>query len=134
MSRKGAKSRTGVAGLRSAGTKVRGGIGRGRDAFAELEEQLEVRTRELAEAREHLAEALERQTATSEVLYHSFGGEVEVSSTPARMRDEPVEEGAAHFELRDHDVLIGLVRLVDEPGPMTTVGMPARANRPASVP
>ena len=28
----------------------------------------EARTRELAEAREHLAQALERQTATSEVL------------------------------------------------------------------
>ena len=31
----------------------------------------------------------------------------------ARIRDEPVEEGAARFELRDLDVLIGLVRLVD---------------------
>jgi two-component system, NtrC family, sensor kinase len=35
---------------------------------AELEKQLEVRSRELAEAREHLAEALEQQTATSEIL------------------------------------------------------------------
>ena len=34
----------------------------------ELETQLEVRTRELAETRKALAEALERQTATSEVL------------------------------------------------------------------
>jgi hypothetical protein len=34
----------------------------------ELEQKLEARTRELAEAREHLSEALEQQTATSEVL------------------------------------------------------------------
>jgi signal transduction histidine kinase len=36
---------------------------------AELERELETRTRELAEAREHLAEALARETATSEVLH-----------------------------------------------------------------
>src|SRR4029434_3235437 len=35
---------------------------------AELETQLEVRTRELAETRKALAEALEQQTATSDVL------------------------------------------------------------------
>jgi len=40
---------------------VRTRIGRGRNAFIELEKQLEARTRELAEARE-------QQTATSEVL------------------------------------------------------------------
>ena len=37
-------------------------------APAELERELETRTRELAEAREHLAEALEQQAATSDVL------------------------------------------------------------------
>jgi GAF domain-containing protein len=68
LSRKGAKSRTHVGGLRSTGTKARTRVSRGRNAFVELERQLEVRTRELAESREDLAEALEQQTATSEVL------------------------------------------------------------------
>jgi hypothetical protein len=35
---------------------------------AELKTQLEVRTRELAETRKALAEALEQQTATSQIL------------------------------------------------------------------
>jgi signal transduction histidine kinase len=78
-SRKGAKSRTRGRKLRSTGTKTRTRAGRipqshakleaGLTAHArELEKKLDERTSELAEARAHLSEALERQTATSEVL------------------------------------------------------------------
>ena len=59
MSSKGAESRTRGRNLRSTGTKARARAGR--EPHAELEQQLEACRRELAEA-------LEQQTATSEVL------------------------------------------------------------------
>ena len=65
MSRKGAKSQTRAGGLRSTGTKEGKRVGRNRQPRAELDETCK---RELAEARQQLAEALEQQTATSEVL------------------------------------------------------------------
>jgi hypothetical protein len=41
---------------------------RHRSSAADLQKKLDQRTRELTEAQKHLAEALEQQTATSEVL------------------------------------------------------------------
>jgi len=68
LSLKGANSPTRGRKLRSTGTKARARVSNGPNSLVELKKQLEVRTRELAEARAHLSEALERQAATSEVL------------------------------------------------------------------
>jgi hypothetical protein len=67
-SRKGAKSRTHGRKVRSTGTKANARDGRIGKPRADLEQQLEKYRRELAEARGHLSEALEQQTATSDVL------------------------------------------------------------------
>jgi GAF domain-containing protein len=67
-SRKGAKSRTAGRKSRSAETKEPTRVGHTRKPRADLERQLETYKRELKQARHHLAEALEQQTATSEVL------------------------------------------------------------------
>jgi hypothetical protein len=67
LSRKGAKSQTHGRKLRSKGTKAGMRVA-GSNSLTELKKQLDARTRELAEARRHLAEALEQQTATSQVL------------------------------------------------------------------
>src|SRR5512132_1629424 len=68
LSRKGANGRT-TRGrkLRSTGTKAKAHSNRP-NSLSELKKQLEARTRKLAEVRGHLSEALEQQTATSEVL------------------------------------------------------------------
>ena len=68
MSRKGATSPTRARKLRSTGTKAKARVSNRPNSLSELKKQLEARTRELAEVRGHLSEALEQQTATSEVL------------------------------------------------------------------
>jgi GAF domain-containing protein len=79
LSRKGAKSQTRGRKLRPAEAKAGTRVALSDESQAvlikklkararDLEKTLDVRTRQLAEAREHFAEAVEQQTATSEVL------------------------------------------------------------------
>jgi two-component system NtrC family sensor kinase len=68
LSRKGANSPTRARKLRSTGTKAKARVSNRPNSLSESKKPLEARTRELAEVRGHLSEALEQQTATSEVL------------------------------------------------------------------
>src|SRR5262245_21762572 len=75
LSRKGAKSRTGGRKLRSTRAKARTRVASSRESQSELvkklkalEKTLDTRNRELGESRDHLAEALQQQTASAEVL------------------------------------------------------------------
>src|SRR5262249_42494048 len=108
LSLKGAKSPTRGRKLRSTGTKARPRVDRMRKPRADLEQQLEKYRHELVEAREHLAEALEQQTATSEVLRVIAGTPEDsrralntIAETAARMFDA----AGVNFRRIEGDVL-----------------------------
>ena len=92
LSLKGANSPVRGRKLRSTGTKARAHVSKGPNSLIELKKQLEARTRELAEARGHLSEALEQQTGVSDILRL-----ISNSRSTVRRVLESVAERAAHI-------------------------------------
>ena len=123
MSRKGAESPTRGRKLRSTGTMARAHVS-DEPTPIELKEQLEARTRELAEARGHLSEALEQQTATSEILRV-------ISSSPTELQRvlDAVGENAARLCDANNAVIFrlegDLLRQVASYGGLPTTSHPA---------
>ncbi len=88
LSRKGAKSQT--RGRKLHSTKAKAHIARARKTRAELEQELKACRREIAHARERLAEAAMQQTATSEMLRL-------ISNSPIQSVLDAVAEHAARL-------------------------------------
>ena len=100
LSRKGAKSRRRVTGLRSKTTKARTHVDRVREPRAGLEKKLEARTRELSEARE-------QQAATAQVLQV-------IASSPGEL--EPVFEAILANATRICEAKFGMLYLWEGEG------------------
>jgi len=88
LSRTGAKSQTRGRKLHLTGTTAR--VGRARKSRADLEQQLKACRREIAQARERLAEAMSQQTAASEILRI-------ISTSPIQSVLDAVAENAARL-------------------------------------
>jgi hypothetical protein len=102
LSLKGANSPTRGRKPRSTGTKARAHVSDGPNSLIELKKQLEARTRELAEARGQLSEALEQETAVSDILRL-----ISNSQNTVRRVLESVAERAAHIcEAQFVDILL----------------------------
>jgi GAF domain-containing protein len=130
LSRKGAKSRTHGRKLRLTGVKAKSRVGRARLSRADLEQQLKACRREIAQVRERLVEALEEQTATSEVLRIISNSPTEIApvlhavgENAARLCDA---NNAVIFRLEDD-----LLRLVASYGEIPTTSH-AREGTPAN--
>jgi hypothetical protein len=130
---KGAKSRT--RGRKSRSTVTKTCVGRAREPrpqpeeklrarARELENELDASNRELKEARQHLAEALEQQTATSEVLRV-------ISNSPTEIQPvlDAVGENAARLCDANNAVIFRLegelLRQVASYGGLPTTSHPA---------
>jgi transcriptional regulator with GAF, ATPase, and Fis domain len=107
LSLKGANSPTRGRKLRSTGTKAAARVSNGPNSLVELKKQLEKRTRELAEARKQLAEALEQHTATSQVLSV-------ISSSPGEL--EPVFQALLENATRICEAAFGTILLREGDG------------------